>query len=160
MLKQFGFISYLMFCQGWSESKNVHKLFAKFICRWQKIWAKLKTGLVKTTLRKYVAQLSPSDVNLKLGSGIGMKMPSQDAITAKGKAFLSSEGWEIRVAFTWYWSALNKADKEVYESIHHKSYDIINQMRRFVCLIWFFTSQSTIFQLHRDGPSWVEPVLS
>ena len=30
----------------------------------------------------------------------------------------------------------------------------------FVCLIWFFTSQSTIFQLHRDWSSWVEPVLS
>ena len=30
----------------------------------------------------------------------------------------------------------------------------------FVCLIWFFTSQSTIFKLCRDGSSWVEPVLS
>ena len=30
----------------------------------------------------------------------------------------------------------------------------------FVCLIPFFTSQSTIFQLCRDGSSWVEPVLS
>ena len=30
----------------------------------------------------------------------------------------------------------------------------------FVCLIWFFTSQSTIFQLCRDSSSWVEPVLS
>ena len=29
-----------------------------------------------------------------------------------------------------------------------------------VCLISFFTSQSTIFQLSRDGSSWVEPVLS
>ena len=29
-----------------------------------------------------------------------------------------------------------------------------------VCLIWFFTSRSTIFQLCRDGSSWVEPVLS
>ena len=28
------------------------------------------------------------------------------------------------------------------------------------CLIWFFMSQSTFFQLCRDGPSWVEPVLS
>ena len=27
-------------------------------------------------------------------------------------------------------------------------------------LIWFFTSQSTIFQLCRDGSSWLEPVLS
>ena len=27
-------------------------------------------------------------------------------------------------------------------------------------LIWFFTSQSTVFQLCRDGSSWVEPVLS
>ena len=26
-------------------------------------------------------------------------------------------------------------------------------------LIWFFTSQSTVFQLGRDGSSWVEPVL-
>ena len=31
---------------------------------------------------------------------------------------------------------------------------------RVICLIWFFTSQSTIFQLCRDGSSWVEPVLS
>ena len=30
----------------------------------------------------------------------------------------------------------------------------------FVCLIWFFTPQSTIFQLCQDGSSWVEPVLS
>ena len=30
----------------------------------------------------------------------------------------------------------------------------------FVCLIRFFTSQSTIFQLCQDGSSWVEPVLS
>ena len=30
----------------------------------------------------------------------------------------------------------------------------------FVCLIWYFTSKSTIFQLCRDGSSWVEPVLS
>ena len=30
----------------------------------------------------------------------------------------------------------------------------------FVCLIWFFPSQSTIFQLCRDKSSWVEPVLS
>ena len=28
------------------------------------------------------------------------------------------------------------------------------------CLIRFFTSQSTIFQLDQDGSSWVEPVLS
>ena len=28
------------------------------------------------------------------------------------------------------------------------------------CLILFLTSQSTIFQLCRDGSSWVEPVLS
>ena len=28
------------------------------------------------------------------------------------------------------------------------------------CLIWFFTFQSTIFQLCRDATSWVEPVLS
>ena len=31
---------------------------------------------------------------------------------------------------------------------------------QFVCLIWFFTSQSVIFQLHRDESSWVEPFLS
>ena len=30
----------------------------------------------------------------------------------------------------------------------------------FVCLIWFFISQSTIFQLCQDGSSWVGPVLS
>ena len=30
----------------------------------------------------------------------------------------------------------------------------------FVYLIWFFTSQSTIFQLCWDRSSWVEPVLS
>ena len=29
----------------------------------------------------------------------------------------------------------------------------------FGWLIWLFTSQSTIFQLCRDGSSWVEPVL-
>ena len=28
------------------------------------------------------------------------------------------------------------------------------------CLILFFTSQSTIFPLHWDGSSWVEPVLT
>ena len=28
-----------------------------------------------------------------------------------------------------------------------------------LCLIWFFTPQSTIFQLCQDGSSWVEPVL-
>ena len=28
------------------------------------------------------------------------------------------------------------------------------------CLFWFFTSQSTIFQLCRDRSSWIEPVLS
>ena len=31
---------------------------------------------------------------------------------------------------------------------------------QFICLIWFFTSQSTIFHLRQDGSSWVEPVLS
>ena len=30
----------------------------------------------------------------------------------------------------------------------------------FLCLIWFFTSQSTFFQLCLDGSSWAEPVLS
>ena len=30
----------------------------------------------------------------------------------------------------------------------------------FACLIWFFTSQSTIFQLCQDRSSWVEPELS
>ena len=30
----------------------------------------------------------------------------------------------------------------------------------FACLIWFFMSQATIFQLCRDRSSWVEPVLS
>ena len=30
----------------------------------------------------------------------------------------------------------------------------------FVCLIWFFTSQSTRFQLCWDCSSWVEPVVS
>ena len=30
----------------------------------------------------------------------------------------------------------------------------------FVCLIWCFTSQSTIFQLCQGGSSWVEPILS
>ena len=30
----------------------------------------------------------------------------------------------------------------------------------YACLIGFFTSQSTIFQLCRDGSSWVEPELS
>ena len=30
----------------------------------------------------------------------------------------------------------------------------------FVCLIWFFMSQSTIFQLCLDGSSWVESTLS
>ena len=30
----------------------------------------------------------------------------------------------------------------------------------FVCLIWFFTSKPTTFQLSQDGSSWVEPVLS
>ena len=30
----------------------------------------------------------------------------------------------------------------------------------FVCLIWFLTSQSTSFQLCRDGSSCVEPVVS
>ena len=29
-----------------------------------------------------------------------------------------------------------------------------------ICLIWFFTSQSTIFQLYRTWSSWVEPILS
>ena len=29
-----------------------------------------------------------------------------------------------------------------------------------LCLIWFFMSQSTLFQLCRDRSSWVEPVLS
>ena len=30
----------------------------------------------------------------------------------------------------------------------------------YVCLIWFFTFQSSFFQLCRDRSSWVEPVLS
>ena len=30
----------------------------------------------------------------------------------------------------------------------------------WICLTWFFTSQSTFFQLCRDGSSWVEQVLS
>ena len=30
----------------------------------------------------------------------------------------------------------------------------------FVCFIWLFTSQSTIFQLCQDWSSWIEPVLS
>ena len=31
---------------------------------------------------------------------------------------------------------------------------------KMFCLIWFFTSQSTIYQLYRDESSWVEPILS
>ena len=34
-----------------------------------------------------------------------------------------------------------------------------NLWNAFVCLIWFFTSQSTVFQLCREGSSWVELVL-
>ena len=33
-------------------------------------------------------------------------------------------------------------------------------LRFLVCLILFLTSQSTIFQLCRDGSSWVEQILS
>ena len=33
-------------------------------------------------------------------------------------------------------------------------------MKDFICLIWFFTSQPTIFQLCWDRSSWAEPVLS
>ena len=44
----------------------------------------------------------------------------------------------------------------------HKNYSklFLNYVCCLKCLIWFFTSQSTIFQLCRDGSSWVEPVLS
>ena len=38
-------------------------------------------------------------------------------------------------------------------------YDDLNYTTNF-SLIWFFTSQSTIFQLWRDGSFWVESVLS
>ena len=40
---------------------------------------------------------------------------------------------------------------------------VVNPMLRLnycFCLIWFFMSQSTIFQLCQEGSSWVEPVLS
>ena len=36
----------------------------------------------------------------------------------------------------------------------------ISNLRFSFCFIWFFTSQSTIFQLCRNGSSWVEPPLS
>ena len=68
--------------------------------------------------------------------------------------------------------------KNVYEDIWAGSlfgYDnqtecILNKKRKFtpdvllpicfVLFVRFFTSQSTIFQLCRDGSFWVEPVLS
>ena len=39
-------------------------------------------------------------------------------------------------------------------------YDVNCPLKPCFCLIWFFTSQSTIFQLCWEGSSWVEPVLS
>ena len=35
-----------------------------------------------------------------------------------------------------------------------------NLKLKMICLIWFFTSESSMFQLCRDGSSWVERVLS
>ena len=55
------------------------------------------------------------------------------------------EWWPLKIQngqFHTYWI-------NMYRVIHHNA-----------CLIWFFTFQSTIFQLCWDGPSWVEPVLS
>ena len=40
-----------------------------------------------------------------------------------------------------------------------KSY-LFSQLKFEIFFIWFFTFQSTIFQLHRYESSWVEPVLS
>ena len=37
---------------------------------------------------------------------------------------------------------------------------LTSKWKSLVCLIWFFMSQSTIFQLCRDRSSWVEIVLS
>ena len=39
---------------------------------------------------------------------------------------------------------------------------ILNQLSlaSILCFVWFFTSQSTFFQLRRDRSSWIEPVLS
>ena len=36
----------------------------------------------------------------------------------------------------------------------------LRQLLGLFCLIWFFTSQSTIFQVCQDGSSWAEPVPS
>ena len=56
-----------------------------------------------------------------------------------------------------------------YKYIYHDIYFINYQCEYYVrnhfwfigvCLIWFFTSQSAIFQLCQDGSSWAEPVLS
>ena len=41
-----------------------------------------------------------------------------------------------------------------------KIYKFFNYGILFFCWIWFFMSQSIIFQLCWDGSSWVEPVLS
>ena len=39
-------------------------------------------------------------------------------------------------------------------------HEILEIIPYFVCSVWFFTSQLTIFQLRWDGSSWFEPVLS
>ena len=43
---------------------------------------------------------------------------------------------------------------------YHMDFKLMGFFVVFFCLIWFFTSQSTIFQLCCDGSSWADPVLS
>ena len=80
--------------------------------------------------------------------------------------YLSTSHSDILSYYIWHLNDKLKRGK-VYTSWRNTLTDLSDSVSQLATsshdlfiLIWFFTSQSTIFQLHRDGTSWVEPVLS
>ena len=72
------------------------------------------------------------------------------------KIALSIQTWLVYVKFPLCWTKT-----ETFQSQSAPNWSIQRNKRWkyvfFFIFIWFFTSQSTIFQLFRDGSSWVEP---
>ena len=49
---------------------------------------------------------------------------------------------------------------KIFNIYYRQKWDDYSWVCFFFCLIWLFTSQSTIFQLYRERSSWVDPVQS
>ena len=68
------------------------------------------------------------------------------------------KSWNCVFEFLWEpWTVWNKLDLVPLAKCEDGSFSTYHIF--FVCLIWFFTSQSTIFQLYWDESSWVKPAL-